>query len=73
MNHKKERSKFNWEIRLAAVAEYIFGRKSAAQLAVELNTTPSVIYRWKMELEDEVRIREMDRIKLQVGASGDGQ
>ena len=48
---KKAKRQFKHEDKLRAVDDYVTGRKTAAQLAVEIGCSPNLIYRWKAEAD----------------------
>ena len=52
---KKKRRQFHKEDKRRAVEDFVAGRKTSAQIAVELNISPNLIYRWKSDLEAEAR------------------
>lgn len=59
----RTRRKFTDEQKKAAVEDYVSGRKSASQVAGELNVAQGVIYKWRVELDEKakgVRVEEME-------------
>lgn len=48
---KKPRKQFSPEDKARAVADFVSGVRSAAQIAVELKCAPNLIYRWKADAE----------------------
>lgn len=48
---RKAKRQFKPEDKARAVDEYVSGRKTAAQLAVEFSCNPNLIYRWKAEAD----------------------
>ncbi|NDD92544.1 hypothetical protein EBZ37_10710 [bacterium] len=52
---KKPKRQFKPEDKAKAVDDYVAGRRSAAQIAVELGCSPNLIYRWKAEAEADHR------------------
>ena len=51
----KSKQKFEEAVKLAAVEDYISGRKSAAQVAAELGTSISNVYAWKSRSEERAK------------------
>lgn len=48
---KKAKRQFKPEDKARAVEDYVSGRRTAAQIAVELGCSPNLVYRWKAEAE----------------------
>ena len=48
---KKPRKQFSAEDKAKALADFISGTRSAAQIAAELKCAPNLIYRWKADAE----------------------
>lgn len=51
----KPRRHFSDEIKRQAVEDFVTGRRSAAEISAELGVVPGVIYRWRVQLEEEAR------------------
>ena len=51
----KPKRYFSREIKRQAVEEYVAGRRSAAEIAVELGVAAGVIYKWKVRLDEEAK------------------
>lgn len=63
---RKPRKIFAQEQRKKAVDEYISGQKSVAEIAQELGTDPTHIYRWKVRFEEDAKGARVDAL----GAEG---
>lgn len=48
---KKPKKQFSPEDKARAVADFVSGVRSAAQIAAELKCSPNLIYRWKADAE----------------------
>lgn len=48
---KKQKKRFKPEDKARAIADFVSGARSAAQIAAELKCSPNLIYRWKSEAE----------------------
>jgi transposase-like protein len=60
---KKPKRHFSDEAKRAAVDEYVSGRKSAAQVAGELNVAVGLLYKWRVALSEageETRAAELE-------------
>jgi len=62
---RKPRKTFTQEQRKKAVEEYISGSKSAAQIAAELGTDPTHIYRWKVATEEKAKGARIDALEAE--------
>ena len=51
----KTRREFSDAVKRAAVVDYVSGRKSAAQVAVEYSVSVGLIYRWKIQLDERAK------------------
>lgn len=51
----KIRRQFSEEIKRQAVDDFVSGRKSAVEIAAELCIAQGVIYRWRVQLEEQAR------------------
>jgi|SRR6185312_4043822 len=60
---KKQRRQFNPEDKRRAVDDFLAGRRTAAQIAVDLNISPNLIYRWKSDFEAEARAGRAEDLK----------
>lgn len=58
----KPRRKFSYEIKSKAVDDYVSGRKSAAQVAAELETSVGQIYSWRVQLEERAKGARIDEL-----------
>ena len=59
----KPRRHFSDEIKRQAVGDFVSGRRSAAEISAELGVTQGVIYRWRVQLEEQaqgIRIGELE-------------
>lgn len=50
---RKPKRKFSHEVKVKAVEDYTSGRKSAAEVARELDVAQGQIYQWKIQLEEK--------------------
>jgi len=60
---RRPRKTFTREQRKKAVEEYISGSKSAVQIAAELGTDPTHIYRWKVASEEKAKGARIDALE----------
>ena len=60
---KKKRRQFNPEDKRRAVDDFVAGRRTAAQIAVDLNISPNLVYRWKADSEAEARAARAEDLK----------
>lgn len=51
----KPKRKFTDAVKRTAVDDYVSGRKSAAQIAAALEIGTNMIYRWRVELEEQAK------------------
>lgn len=51
----KPKRHFSDEIKKQAVEAYISGRKTAAELSVDLGIAQGLIYKWKVNLDENAR------------------
>ena len=51
---KKPRKVFSEEVKCQAVDDYVSGKKSTAQISVELEIDQSLVYRWRDEFKAQV-------------------
>lgn len=58
----KPRRKFSNEVKVKAVDDYVSGRRSAAQVAAELETTPTQVYSWRVQLEEKAKGLKVDEL-----------
>ena len=61
----KPRRHFSNEIKRQAVEDYVSGRKTVAELSVELGVAQGVIYRWKVCLDENTRDGRISDLELQ--------
>jgi transposase-like protein len=54
-NSRRPRRKFDSEAKAQAVADYVSGRKTAEQVALENGVTRSMIYQWRVQSEEASR------------------
>ncbi len=47
---------------MKAVDDYVSGRRSAAQVAAELETTPTQVYSWRVQLEEKAKGLKVDEL-----------
>ena len=59
----KPRRKFTDAAKRAAVADYVSGRKSAAQVAAEYEISDSLVYKWKVELDEKEKGARIDELQ----------
>ena len=59
------RRHFSDEIKRQAVEDYVFGRKTVAELSVELGVAQGVIYRWKVCLDENAREGRIGELESQ--------
>jgi transposase-like protein len=51
----KPRRQFSEETKRQAVDDFVSGRRSAAEISAELGVAQGVIYRWRVQLEEQAR------------------
>lgn len=59
---RKTRRKFTKEEKRRAVDDYLTERKSAKEIAEELDTDPQMIYRWKTVFEEKAKGVRIDEL-----------
>jgi transposase-like protein len=59
----KPRRKFSDEVKQRAVDDYVSGRRSAAQVAAELETSVGQIYSWRVQLEEKTKGAKIDELE----------
>jgi transposase-like protein len=47
--------KFSESVKLGAVEDYVSGRKSAAQVAAEFEIAPTLLYKWKVNIDEKAK------------------
>ena len=62
---KKVRRQFTDEQKRVAVEEYVSGRKTAAQVAAEIEVPVGVIYRWRVQLDEQAKGARIDELEAQ--------
>lgn len=62
---KKPNRVFSEELKRQAVDDFVSGRKSAAQLSVELSVGTNLIYRWRSEIESKARGNKIENLESQ--------
>jgi transposase-like protein len=62
---RKPRRAFTREQRKKAVEEFISGAKSAVEIAADLGTDPTHIYRWKVAAEEAAKGARMDALEAE--------
>jgi transposase-like protein len=62
---RKPRRTFTLEQRQKAVEEFISGSKTAIQIAAELETDPTHIYRWKVSQEEKNKGIRIDALEAE--------
>jgi transposase-like protein len=65
MSQSKTKRQFSDEVKRQAVDDYVSGRKSAAQIAAELNIVQNMIYRWRKQLQAEDRGERIEALESQ--------
>ena len=58
----KPKRRFSDDVKLAAVNDYVTGRKSAAQVAAELGVSPGQIYAWRVKLDEIAKGSRVDEL-----------
>ena len=56
----KPKKKFSEELKQKAVDDYISGRRSAAQVAVDLETSVNNIYNWRVQIDEKAKGLKID-------------
>lgn len=51
----RAKARFSRATKLQAVDDYVSGRKTAAQVAAEMGTTPGAIYKWKVWADEQAK------------------
>lgn len=59
----KVRRKFSTAAKRAAVEDYVSGRKTAAQVAAENGISDSLVYKWKVQLEESKKGARIDELE----------
>ena len=59
----KQKRKFSDAVKLAAVDDYVSGRKTAAQIAANLKMSVGQLYRWKVTLEEEAKGASLQKLQ----------
>lgn len=62
----KVKRQFSEEIKKKAVDDFVSGRRTAAEIAAELGLAQGVVYRWRVQLEENAREGRIDEL----GAEG---
>lgn len=60
---RKPRKVFSEEVKRQAVDDFVNGKKSAAQLGVELEIDSTLIYRWRTEFAAKARSEKLDGLE----------
>ena len=58
----KKKRVFSEETKRQAVDEYVSGRKSVAQIAAGLEIGANMVYRWRVQLEEQKNDQHLDEI-----------
>ncbi len=53
---------YSEELKRKAVEEFVSGAKTAAQLAAEHSTTPSHIYKWRVQYDEKAKGQRLDEL-----------
>lgn len=61
----KPRRHFSDEIKRQAVEDYVSGKKTVAELSIELGVAQGVIYRWKVCLDENTREGRIGELESQ--------
>ena len=59
----KPKRKFTDAVKLAAVDDYVSGRKSAAQVAAENEISIPRVYKWKVQLDEKAKGARIDELE----------
>jgi len=59
----KLRRKYSDEAKRAAVEDYVSGRKTAAQVAAELEISVNCVYTWKVWVEEKAKGVRVDELE----------
>jgi transposase-like protein len=62
---KRVRRTFTDEQKRAAVDDYVSGRRTAEQIAAELNIHTNMVYRWRIELDEKAKGVRLDELQAQ--------
>jgi transposase-like protein len=62
---RKEKKSYTEEEKRCAVDEYVSGRKTAKQAAEEIGADKSLIYKWRVEFDEEARGERLDELQAQ--------
>ena len=60
---KKSRRKFTIEQKKKAVDDYVSGRNSAAQVAAHLGVDPQMIYRWRVQFDEQAKDERINELE----------
>jgi transposase-like protein len=66
---RKSRRTFSDEQKRSAVNDYVSGRKSAAQVAAENDVPVGVIYKWRVQLDEQAKCARIDELEAQGATS----
>lgn len=61
----KHKRFFSEEVKRQAVGDYVSGRRSTADVALELGVVPGVLYKWKVKLDEEAKGERIDDLQSQ--------
>lgn len=62
---KKPRRQFTDEQKRTAVDDYVSGRKTAAQVAAENDVPVGVVYRWRVQLDEQAKGARIGELEAQ--------
>lgn len=62
---KRTRRVFSDEQKQSAVEDYLSGRKTAAQVAAENDVPVGVIYKWRVQLDERAKSRQIEDLEAQ--------
>lgn len=62
---KRNRRQFSDEQKRNAVDDYVSGRKTAEQVAVECGVNTGMIYKWRVQLDEKAKGARIDELESQ--------
>lgn len=61
----KQKRFYSEEVKKRAVDDYVSGRRTAADLASELNVAQGLVYKWKVKFDEQAKGARIDELQAQ--------
>ena len=61
----RTKKQYNLEMKRKAVDDFVSGRKTAAEVALEYGVTPSHIYKWRVRFDEKAKGLRIDELETQ--------